>query len=103
MVFRLCGRSDGGSCTRAAGQTGRSAVGTEDLRRMGNVLADAFELLAECHDRNEVRRFEYTQLERLAAHRVFERRPCGKSQAAKTNGGTGSARDGKRRYASDAL
>ena len=36
-----------------------SAVRTEDLCRLGNILAHAFELLAECHDCNEVCRLEY--------------------------------------------
>src|SRR6476646_2045411 len=103
MVFPLCGRGYGGRGPGATGQARRPAVGTEDLRRMGNLLADAFELLAECHDRNEVRCLEYTCLKRLAALRLFERRSCGKSQAVKTNGRAGPTRNGKRRYASDAL
>jgi len=49
-------------------------------------LADAFELLAERDDRNKVRRFEYAWLKRLAAHSLFEWRPCGKDQAVETNG-----------------
>lgn len=51
--------ADEATGARAAGQACRSAAGTEDLRPMGNVLADAFELLAERDDRNEVRRLEY--------------------------------------------
>ena len=33
--------------------------GTKNLCHLGNLLADAFELLAERDDRNKVRRFEY--------------------------------------------
>jgi len=78
-------------------------LGRQDLRLMGNVLAYAFELLAECHDRNQVRRLEYARLKRLAAHRLFERRPGGKSQAVKRKRRAGSARNGKCRYVADAL
>ena len=36
-----------GAVARAASKARRSAVRTQDLRRMGNVLADPFKLLAE--------------------------------------------------------
>lgn len=52
--FSLCGRGDGGRGAGAAGEADGSAVGTQDLRRMGNVLADAFEVPASCDDRDEV-------------------------------------------------
>ncbi len=50
-------------------------------------MADAFELLAERHDRNKVRRLEYTGLERLAAHRILKRRRRGKSKGAQQQDG----------------
>ena len=40
--FPVAVRGDGGRGAGAAGQADGSAIGAEDLRRMGNVLADAF-------------------------------------------------------------
>jgi hypothetical protein len=76
----------GAAVQERLGQAGRSAIGSEDLRRLGNVLADPFELLAECGDRDKVRRLEYPRLERLAAYCIFEREPRGKREAVETNG-----------------
>src|SRR5436190_6467111 len=103
MVLPVRGRDVGCGDTRAVGQECRSAVGTQDLRRLGNVLADALELLAERHDRNQVRRLEHTDVERLAAERFSKRRPCGKCSRAKTIRWTGHSRVRKRRYAADSL
>src|SRR4051812_37096272 len=103
MVFPLCRRGDGRGGTSAAGQASRSASGPQDLRRMGDVLADAFELLAECDDCHQARRLEYSRFKQLAAHRLSKWGPGRKSQAANTKRRAGSARNGKCRYAADAL
>src|SRR6478672_11848473 len=89
MVLPVCRRGNRSGCAGATGETGGSAVGAEDLRRMGNVLADALELLAQCDERYQVRRLQHPRLERLAAKRLSERRPCGKSSGAKTKQRTG--------------
>ena len=67
------------------------------------VLADAFELLAELHDRNEIRRFEHTRLERLAAECIPQRRHRGKGARAQTTGRSRYLRHGQCRSASDAF
>ena len=103
MVFSLCGRRDGGRGAGAAGKADGPAVRPQDLRRMGNVLADTFELLAECHDRDEIRRLEHARLQRLAAQRIPQRRHRRKSKGAQTTERTRYICNGKRRSSSDAL
>ena len=49
-------------------------------------MADAFELLAERHDRDEVRRLEHPDFQRLAAQRIPERRHRGKGTRDQTTG-----------------
>jgi hypothetical protein len=61
-------------------------LGRKTFAGWENVLAAPFELLAECDDRDKVRRLEYPRLERLAAYCIFERGPRGKREAVETNG-----------------
>ncbi len=58
--------------------------------------------MAQCQRRRQVRRLEYSDIQRVAAVRVFERKYRGKGRRHQAAAGTGPQRLGKRQSTSNA-